>query len=98
MPNDRPFILAQFVAAVHVAEREVGAVQPLDRDRQRIRLGMKQLQPTSADELEAQRIMEGEFDALGLSCAWHSFEFNDSLYKNLVLHFGLGSDDVVTTS
>jgi len=35
-------------------------------------------------------IMKEEFEKLGLSTSVHDFEFNDSLYKNLALHFGLG--------
>jgi hypothetical protein len=47
-------------------------------------------QPTSEDERKAHLIMKAEFEALGLPVEEQPFEFNDNLYKNLVLHFGLG--------
>ncbi|NOZ02403.1 MAG: Zn-dependent exopeptidase M28 [Deltaproteobacteria bacterium] len=47
-------------------------------------------QPTSEDELRGHLIMRGEFDKLGLDTRFHHFRFNDNLYKNLALHFGLG--------
>lgn len=46
--------------------------------------------PTSADELRAQQIVAEEFARLGVPTSWHRFEFNDNLYANLALHFGLG--------
>ena len=48
-------------------------------------------QPTSPDEKRAQLMMQEEFRKLGLPTAWHEFTFNDNLYKNLALHFGLAS-------
>lgn len=47
-------------------------------------------QPTSEDEYRGQQIMQREFEALGLTTRYHHFEFSDNLYKNLLLHFGLG--------
>lgn len=43
----------------------------------------------SAQEKRAQEIFEAEFQRLGLQTSWHAFRYNESLYKNLVLHFGL---------
>jgi len=43
-------------------------------------------QPTSEDELRASRIVEEEFRRLGLALREHTFLFNDSLYKNSLLH------------
>lgn len=48
-------------------------------------------QPTSEDERKAQEIMQQEFAKLDLETYFHDFKFNDSLYKNLALHFGLGT-------
>ena len=50
-------------------------------------------QPTSEDERGAQRHLVECFEAegLGLEVETRGFEFNDSLYKNLALHFGIGS-------
>lgn len=47
--------------------------------------------PTSEDERRAQQIMSEEFEKLGLPTSEHKFEFNDNLYKNIALHFGLGT-------
>ncbi len=47
--------------------------------------------PTSQDERRAQEMMESEFQRLGLETDWHAFEFNDNLYKNIALHFGMSS-------
>jgi len=46
-------------------------------------------QPTSEDERRASRIMEQEFERIGLATTVEEFRFNDNLYANLVLHFGL---------
>ncbi|NOZ85999.1 MAG: Zn-dependent exopeptidase M28 [Deltaproteobacteria bacterium] len=48
-------------------------------------------QPTSPDELKASQIVEEEFRKLSLQIREHKFRFNDNLYANLALHFGLGS-------
>ncbi|HPM77396.1 MAG TPA: M28 family peptidase [bacterium] len=48
-------------------------------------------QPTSPDERKAQEIMQAEFAKLDLDSYFHDFKFNDSLYKNMALHFGLGT-------
>jgi hypothetical protein len=47
--------------------------------------------PASHDELVSQQIMQGEFDRLGLQTTWHHFKFSESLYADLVLHFGLAT-------
>jgi Peptidase family M28 len=47
--------------------------------------------PASEDEREAQRIFRAEFERLGLKTHEESFWFNQSLYANMALHFGLGS-------
>ncbi|HCF59710.1 MAG TPA: hypothetical protein DFS52_17160 [Myxococcales bacterium] len=47
--------------------------------------------PTSEDERKAQEIMSAELAKLGLAIEEHPFAFNDNLYANLVLHFGLAS-------
>ena len=47
--------------------------------------------PTSDDERRAQEIVREVFDGLGARTELHHFEFNDSLYANLALHFGLGT-------
>ncbi|MFW5878666.1 MAG: M28 family metallopeptidase, partial [Myxococcota bacterium] len=47
-------------------------------------------QPTSEDEARALDIFLEELAEAGLETSEHHFEFNDSLYKNLVLHAGLG--------
>ncbi len=48
-------------------------------------------QPTSRDELRAQQIMQDELGRLGFQSYLEGFQFNDSLYANLALHFGLGT-------
>ncbi len=48
-------------------------------------------QPTSEDERRAQMIMTEEFEKLGLSSEVEPFHFNDNLYANIALHFGLGT-------
>ena len=47
-------------------------------------------QPTSADEAKALDMMLAELEKAGLETFEHHFCFNDSLYKNLTLHAGLG--------
>lgn len=46
---------------------------------------------TTASERKALEIMETELKRLGLPTEFETFEYNDSLYKNLALHFGLGT-------
>jgi len=48
-------------------------------------------QPTSEDERRASFILRDEFERLGLDTEVQGFEFNDNLYANLALHFGVGS-------
>ena len=48
-------------------------------------------QPTSEDERRAQAIMEEELGKIGLSTTEEPFLFNDNLYANIALHFGLGT-------
>lgn len=48
-------------------------------------------QATSEDERNAQMIMKDEFEKLGLETNEHHFKFNDNLYANIALHFGLGT-------
>jgi len=50
-----------------------------------------QRRSTSDDERRAQEILEGELGALGLRTDWHRFTFNENLYANLALHFGLST-------
>ncbi len=47
--------------------------------------------PTSADERRAQLIVRDEFEKLGLKTHEESFTFNENLYANLALHFGVGT-------
>lgn len=44
---------------------------------------------TSAQEAQAQQRVKREFESLGLETEEESFRFNDHLYANLALHFGL---------
>ena len=46
-------------------------------------------QATSEDEAQALDIMRDIFDGQGLNVSEHPFYFNDSLYANLALHFGM---------
>ncbi len=48
-------------------------------------------QPTSEDERRSQLMMKEEFENLGISTEFQDFEFNDNLYANIALHFGLGT-------
>ncbi len=48
-------------------------------------------QPTSEDERRSQMMMKEEFENIGLSTEVQDFEFNDNLYANIALHFGLGT-------
>ena len=48
-------------------------------------------QPTSEDERRASSIARETFEQLGLETWEEGFEFNDNLYKNIALHFGLGN-------
>jgi len=48
-------------------------------------------QATSESERRAQDIVRGVLEAEGLSTHLHSFEFNDNIHENFVLHFGLGT-------
>ena len=47
--------------------------------------------PTSMDEREAQRIIADALRAEGLEPTFEAFRFNESLYQNLLLHFGTAS-------
>ncbi len=47
--------------------------------------------PTSDDERRAQQIFRAEFEKLGLHTHEESFRFNENLYANMALHFGLGT-------
>jgi len=47
--------------------------------------------PTSPDELKSQMMMKDEFEQLGLATEVHPFLFNENLYANVALHFGLAS-------
>jgi len=48
--------------------------------------------PCSEDERRAHELMQGELDRLGLPHgALEGFNFNESIYANMALHFGLGS-------
>ena len=48
-------------------------------------------QPTSEDERRAQIIMKEEFEKLDLPTGVEPFRFNDNLYANIALHFGIGT-------
>ncbi len=48
-------------------------------------------QPASVDEARAHRMLAGVFEDLGLGTTSRPFRYNDNLYANLVLHFGLGT-------
>jgi hypothetical protein len=48
-------------------------------------------QPTSEDERRAQHIMEEAFAEQGLEIDWRAFKFNDNLYANIALHYGMGT-------
>jgi len=48
-------------------------------------------QPASDDERRAHDLMRAEFQKVGLAQSEHTFTFNDNLYANLALHFGLGT-------
>jgi hypothetical protein len=48
-------------------------------------------QPCSQGERHAHALMKREFERLGLPTRVHEFTFNDNLYANLLLHFGLGN-------
>ncbi|MBF0118991.1 MAG: M28 family peptidase [Desulfobacterales bacterium] len=48
-------------------------------------------QPTSEDELLSQKIMAEEFKKLNISTEFEQFTFNDNLYANIALHFGLST-------
>lgn len=47
--------------------------------------------PTSEDERKAQILMVEELERLGMETEIQPFEFNENLYANVALHFGLGS-------
>jgi len=47
--------------------------------------------PTGDDERRAQAILQAELESLGLDAHLEGFHFNESLYANLALHFGLGT-------
>ncbi len=46
---------------------------------------------TSASEARAHEILEAELRRAGLDTHTESFQFNDSLYRNLALHFGVAT-------
>lgn len=46
--------------------------------------------PTSDAERRAHDLVRAELEKLGLEHETQSFQFNENLYANLVLHFGLG--------
>jgi acetylornithine deacetylase/succinyl-diaminopimelate desuccinylase-like protein len=48
-------------------------------------------QATSDDERRAHRLVQDEFRKLGLDSRLEAFRFNDNLYANLALHFGIGT-------
>ncbi len=48
-------------------------------------------QATSDEERAATLLVREEFEALGLESRLEHFRFNDNLYANLVLHFGIGT-------
>jgi acetylornithine deacetylase/succinyl-diaminopimelate desuccinylase-like protein len=48
-------------------------------------------QATSESERRAHAIVRAELEKLGLATCEQGFRFNDSLYENLLLHFGLGA-------
>ena len=54
-------------------------------------------QPTSEDERRASYILKEEFERQGMRTEVQPFEFNDNLYANLALHFGLGSAGTVVS-
>ena len=45
-------------------------------------------QGTSDDERRAHEIIKKEFESVGLKTSVHPFKFNDSLHKNIIIHFG----------
>lgn len=47
--------------------------------------------PTSDDERRAQAILQAELERLGLAAHLEGFHFNENLYANMALHFGLGT-------
>ncbi|MBW2263877.1 MAG: M20/M25/M40 family metallo-hydrolase [Deltaproteobacteria bacterium] len=48
-------------------------------------------QATSEDERRATLLVREEFEALDLDTSLEHFRFNDNLYANLALHFGIGT-------
>ena len=48
-------------------------------------------QPGSTDEAQAHSMLSGVFEDLGLATSSRPFRYNDNLYANLALHFGLGT-------
>jgi hypothetical protein len=50
-----------------------------------------QRRPASGDERQAQLIAREEFSKLGLATETMPFRFNESLYANIALHFGLSN-------
>jgi hypothetical protein len=48
-------------------------------------------QPTSSDERRAALLVQEWYRRAGLQASLHEFTFNDNLYANLALHFGLSS-------
>jgi hypothetical protein len=77
-----------FTASPALTEDERGKVLGLI---ERLVRECPERRPTSEGERRAQRIVQESFKALGLRTEFHPFEFNDNLYSNLALHFGLGT-------
>jgi len=79
-----------------VVQKPASKYQPID-DYQAVKTLVERIvaecprrQPASADEHRAQQIMKQEFERLGMDTHEEAFRFNDNLYANLALHFGLG--------
>lgn len=47
--------------------------------------------PTSQDERRAHLMLKDEFENVGLQTHEEAFRFNENLYANMALHFGLGT-------
>ncbi len=55
-------------------------------------------QAASEDERRAHDLVHAEFERMGLPGTFQEFRFNDSLYQNLALHFGLGAAGTAVSS
>ncbi len=58
---------------------------------ERIVLECPQRRPTSQDERRCSSILKKELERLDLEVDLEEFRFNENLYANVALHFGLGS-------